>query len=130
MCNPINSSPHFPSSPSGSLAGFVYWLRGWKEGDPTGPGRLYNLPLCAWKKKKEKNNSKTLFHLVFSHSDTRLVVGAVRYAAHKHNLKHLKKKTNYLFPNTHTHRKRRAECSEVLSVSLSESGGLTGKSLH
>lgn len=29
MCNPISSSPCFPSSPSGSLAGFVYWRRGW-----------------------------------------------------------------------------------------------------
>lgn len=29
LCNPISSSPCFPSSPSGSLAGFVYWRRGW-----------------------------------------------------------------------------------------------------
>lgn len=28
----VRSSPCFPSSPSGWLAGFVYWRRGWEEG--------------------------------------------------------------------------------------------------
>lgn len=64
LCNPISSSPYFPSSPSGSLAGFVYWRRGWEEGDPTGPGRLYNLPLCVEEEEKEKttiNSDKPSF---------------------------------------------------------------------
>lgn len=57
LCNPINSSPYFPSSPSGSLAGFVYWRRGWEEGELTGSERLYNLPLCV-EEEREKNKSK------------------------------------------------------------------------
>lgn len=82
LCNPINSSPYFPSSPSGSLAGFVYWRRGWEEGELTGSERLYNLPLCV-EEEREKNKSKILFHLLFSHSDTRPVVGAVSCAENK-----------------------------------------------
>lgn len=55
LCNPISSSPYFPSSPSGSLAGFVYWRRGWEgEGEHTGPERLYNLPLSVEEEEEEK----------------------------------------------------------------------------
>lgn len=66
LCNPISSSPCFPSSPSGSLAGFVYWRRGWlgRRGAHTrthihsssssstrtqGPGEcLQSTSVCVW----------------------------------------------------------------------------------
>lgn len=70
LCNPISSSPYFPSSPSGSLAGFVYWRRGWEEeGEHTGPERLYNLPLCVeeeeekWRKIKWRKTSSCLIQI-------------------------------------------------------------------
>lgn len=62
LCNPISSSPYFPSSPSGSLAGFVYWRRGWEEGDPTGPGRPTSV--CGRRRKGKKttiNSDKPTF---------------------------------------------------------------------
>ena len=64
LCNPISSSPYFPSSPSGSLAGFVYWRRGW--GEKGGSCRTWEtVQSTSVRGRKENNKSKTFFLISF-----------------------------------------------------------------
>lgn len=119
LCNPINSSPYFPSSPSGSLAGFVYWRRGWEEGELTGSERLYNLPLCV-EEEREKISRKlnfTYFSLIQIHA----------LLWEQSAVQRIKTWEHFFFISK---QKRRAVCSAAkpqrsLTVSLSESGRLT-----
>lgn len=69
LCNPISSSPYFPWSPSGWLARFVYWRRLKKGILQDLLGRLYNLLLFV----EEEQGKTTLFPMLSSHSDTRLL---------------------------------------------------------
>lgn len=104
LCNPISSSPYFPSSPSGSLAGFVYWRRGW--GEKGGSCRTWETVQSTSVRGRKENNKSTTFFLIsrplfhsFYLSFIRILAQLMGRSAAQRSFGNLQR-FFFLFPNT------------------------------